>query len=622
MKLRSILALALALTSAPALAQVNPGTQPLSIAKGGTGAGTASGARTNLGLGTSAAVSFGTLTVNGCTLINAFCFGGAGQIISTNTAAFSVGQTAVNPTFNVNTSSGTAATGFGIAGTTAGGGAALSVISSGTNENGTVDAKGNGTLCFGCTSTGAITLNRVVSLGAGLSAPLASGSGGSGVNNGSFTSTLGGNFSTAAAVTHAGAFGSTITVTGITNSTLPAGTHTLAALDVVQNWAGVNTFGDGGLLIGGVTSGTLQVRAAAAAGTSVVRFPAGSIDFSATGGAGQYVKQTSPGGALTVAAVAAGDLPLATNAAIGGMRGDTSTISCVAGVCSSVGSAATAVTMGTTTATGGTNGNIVAVTSTGCSGTTPCLTQAPLTNFLGGLVLSNDGVTPNTILDVAAGSAMDSSNASLITIGAFTKKTSGAWTVGTNQNGMGNGLTIVASTWYHVCLTPNGGTADIWFDTSAVCANKPAGVSGALFRRIGAFKTDGAANILAFVQHGDNFIPAVAVSELSTTTPATTLTALSLVGVPPGISTTALLRGAINATAASADALIAGGDETSVLDTPSGNRTVEVNVANTANGYQAPAITNASNQIKYQASSATWNLFTINTSGYIDTRGK
>lgn len=50
MKLRSIIALVLALTSAPAVAQVNPGTQPLSIAKGGTAGATASAARTNLGL--------------------------------------------------------------------------------------------------------------------------------------------------------------------------------------------------------------------------------------------------------------------------------------------------------------------------------------------------------------------------------------------------------------------------------------------------------------------------------------------------------------------------------------------------------------------------------------------
>lgn len=50
MKLRAMLAVALALAGAPALAQVQPGTSPLSIAKGGTAANNASTARTNLGL--------------------------------------------------------------------------------------------------------------------------------------------------------------------------------------------------------------------------------------------------------------------------------------------------------------------------------------------------------------------------------------------------------------------------------------------------------------------------------------------------------------------------------------------------------------------------------------------
>lgn len=50
MKLRGIIVLALALLCSPVLAQVNPGTSPLSIAKGGTGGATASAARTALGL--------------------------------------------------------------------------------------------------------------------------------------------------------------------------------------------------------------------------------------------------------------------------------------------------------------------------------------------------------------------------------------------------------------------------------------------------------------------------------------------------------------------------------------------------------------------------------------------
>ena len=50
MKLRIAFALAVALVCVPALAQVNPGTSPLSIAKGGTAGATAAAARTNLGL--------------------------------------------------------------------------------------------------------------------------------------------------------------------------------------------------------------------------------------------------------------------------------------------------------------------------------------------------------------------------------------------------------------------------------------------------------------------------------------------------------------------------------------------------------------------------------------------
>jgi len=53
--------------------------------------------------------------------------------------------------------------------------------------------------------------------------------GGTGVNNGSYTITLGGNISTAGAVTHAGSFTQTFTATGNTSVTLPT-TGTLATL--------------------------------------------------------------------------------------------------------------------------------------------------------------------------------------------------------------------------------------------------------------------------------------------------------------------------------------------------------------------------------------------------------
>lgn len=68
MKLRSVLALALVLFCAPALAQINQGTSPLTIPKGGTGASTAGGARTNFGLGSMATQNANGVVITGGTV--------------------------------------------------------------------------------------------------------------------------------------------------------------------------------------------------------------------------------------------------------------------------------------------------------------------------------------------------------------------------------------------------------------------------------------------------------------------------------------------------------------------------------------------------------------------------
>lgn len=66
--------------------------------------------------------------------------------------------------------------------------------------------------------------------------------GGTGVANTGKTITLGGNVSTANSFITSGNFALTLTTTATTNSTLPAGTHTLGGLDVAQTWTGQNTF--------------------------------------------------------------------------------------------------------------------------------------------------------------------------------------------------------------------------------------------------------------------------------------------------------------------------------------------------------------------------------------------
>lgn len=64
----------------------------------------------------------------------------------------------------------------------------------------------------------------------------------------------------------------------------------------------------GGLAVTGITSGSLTLQVPAVAGTNTLTFPAGTTDFSATGGASQVVMQASAGGAFTVAQLAASDL--------------------------------------------------------------------------------------------------------------------------------------------------------------------------------------------------------------------------------------------------------------------------------------------------------------------------
>lgn len=62
-------------------------------------------------------------------------------------------------------------------------------------------------------------------------------------------------------------------------------------------------FENTGLTFNGTSSGSIKFTVPAAAGSNTVTWPAGTTDFSATGGAGQVVQQSSTGGAFTVGAV-------------------------------------------------------------------------------------------------------------------------------------------------------------------------------------------------------------------------------------------------------------------------------------------------------------------------------
>lgn len=81
-------------------------------------------------------------------------------IVSASANALTVGPNGSgNPVLQVDASTASVATGLKLKGAAAAGGFALSVISSGTNENLTIDAKGSGTITLASVSTGRVNIN-------------------------------------------------------------------------------------------------------------------------------------------------------------------------------------------------------------------------------------------------------------------------------------------------------------------------------------------------------------------------------------------------------------------------------------------------------------------------------
>lgn len=96
---------------------------------------------------------------------------------------------------------------------------------------------------------------------------------------------------------------STLTISPTTGAVVAS-----LALGHANTWTAAQSHNSGTLKLNGASSGTTTLNAAAAAGTTTITLPGGTTDFSATGGAGQVVKQTSSGGAFTVATVAVSEL--------------------------------------------------------------------------------------------------------------------------------------------------------------------------------------------------------------------------------------------------------------------------------------------------------------------------
>lgn len=197
-------------------------------------------------------------------------------VTSASANALTVGLNgATNPVLQIDASIGGQAAGLRIIGGATGGGAALSVIDSGSNSPLSLNAKGTGVIAIGNVSTGAVTITPALTLSAALTyggVTLSNSVTGTGSMVLSASPTFTGNIATTSfnkVVITAPATSATLTLIDGTTLTGPAASGTVMTLGNTETVTGIKTFGSAGavgrLKVAGTTSGSTVLDATAVA---------------------------------------------------------------------------------------------------------------------------------------------------------------------------------------------------------------------------------------------------------------------------------------------------------------------------------------------------------------------
>lgn len=480
-----------------------------------------------------------------------------------------------NPSFYVDTSTASAVTGVKVKSLAVGNGVGVSAISSGINENLTIDAKGSGTITLNGTATGGVIVGAngsvtgqlglsnggvlgatttIQNIGAtsaynfnlpttvGTAGHLLTSQGG-GTSSMTWTSptttvngvscTLGSTCTIAATT-----FALPITVSGTVNSggipyfnsatqmssssalaanalvigggagvapsTTTTGTGVVAAIGNNTNTAGglvvptaalgsgqivlgggsgsspttsanasiatgALTLGaagtQGSVTMGGSTSGTLQIKPAAGAGTgSVLTLPGGTTDFSATGGTSQVVRQSTVGGALTVSQLAAGDLSNGTTGSNSVVLATSPTlVTPVLGAATGTSLALNGATLGT---------NALAVTGTTALSSTLTSAGHVITDATANALVAGANGSTNPAFKVDASTASSATGLNIKSAAAAAGVAVSAISSGTNENmtidAKGTGTLTLNGTATGAVLLPNSATITGASGTSAL----------------------------------------------------------------------------------------------------------------------------------------------------------
>lgn len=153
-----------------------------------------------------------------------------------------------------------------------------------------------------------------------------------------------------------------------------------------------------------------------------------------------------------------------------------------------------------------------------------------LRGYIDGIILSNAADSDHDIT-FGIGAVTLSSGLLVSFASALTKQIDATWAAGTNHGGLFSG-TVSNATWYHcfIIRKDSDGSLDAGFDTSLTASNIPSGYTA--YRRVGSILTNASANIIQFIQRGDEFRWYSTDRQDSTPTLTTTATAFTL-SVPP-----------------------------------------------------------------------------------------
>jgi len=244
--------------------------------------------------------------------------------------------------------------------------------------------------------------------------------------------------------------------------------------------------------------------------------------------------------------------------------------------------------------------------------------------MIDGFVLSNDGVTPLTVLDIAAGTCADSTNIAILKGTAFTKNCNASWAAGSGSGGNFLNTTLAASTWYHVFAIRKDAdlSVDYGIDTSISAANIPAGYT--YFRRLGSVKTDGSNHLLPFHQYGNEFWWDTSVLDITVTNPGSAAVTRTLGSVPTGLKVKAIVTMNCYSSTINVQGYVSSLDSADLavsfanaIESAAGDTTIE------GLGASLGVWTNTSAQIRSRLVNSDANTsHRIRTLGWIDPRGR